>query len=51
MEFGCVKGQRYRYMNSDMVDLENQLKKTKDARHRLIATDGVFFPWMVLLPN
>ena len=36
------KAQRYRYMNSDMVDLENQLKKTKDVRHRLIATDGVF---------
>ena len=36
------KARRYRYMNSDMVDLENQLKKTKDARHRLIATDGVF---------
>ena len=36
------KAQRYRYMNSDMADLENQLKKTKDARHRLIATDGVF---------
>ena len=36
------KAQRYRYMNSDMVDLENQLKKTKNARHRLIATDGVF---------
>ena len=36
------KAQRYRYMNSDMVDLESQLKKTKDARHRLIATDGVF---------
>jgi len=29
-------------MNSDMVDLENQLKKTMDTRHRLIATDGVF---------
>ena len=36
------KAQRYRYMNSDMIDLENQLKKTKNARHRLIATDGVF---------
>ena len=36
------KAQRYQYMNSDMTDLENQLKKTKDARHRLIATDGVF---------
>tara|TARA_Y100000815_G_scaffold273315_1_gene304266 strand:+ start:725 stop:1909 length:1185 start_codon:yes stop_codon:yes gene_type:complete len=36
------KAQRYQYMNSDMADLENQLKKTKDARHRLIATDGVF---------
>ena len=36
------KAQRYQYMNSDMADLEKQLKKTKDARHRLIATDGVF---------
>ena len=36
------KAQRLRYKNSDMNDLELQLKKTKRARLRLIATDGVF---------
>ena len=36
------KAQRLRYKNSDMNDLELQLKKTKKARLRLIATDGVF---------
>ena len=36
------KAQRLRYKNSDMNDLELQLKKTKNARLRLIATDGVF---------
>ena len=36
------KAQRLRYNNSDMNDLELQLKKTKKARLRLIATDGVF---------
>ena len=36
------KAQRLRYNNSDMNDLELQLKKTKRARLRLIATDGVF---------
>jgi len=36
------KAQRYRYRNSDMADLEEQLKKAADARFRLIATDGVF---------
>ena len=36
------KAQRYRYINSDMNDLELQLKKAKDARIKLIATDGVF---------
>ena len=36
------KAQRYRYSNSDMNDLELQLKKAKDARIKLIATDGVF---------
>ena len=36
------KAQRYRYSNSDMNDLESQLKKAKDARIKLIATDGVF---------
>ena len=36
------KAQRYRYKNSDMSDLEEKLKEAKDARFRLIATDGVF---------
>jgi len=36
------KAQRYRYKNSDMNDLEDQLKDAAAARFRLIATDGVF---------
>lgn len=36
------KAQRYRYANNDMQDLERQLIAAKDARFRLIATDGVF---------
>lgn len=36
------KAARYRYANNDMKDLEEQLKETKKARFRLIATDGVF---------
>ena len=36
------KAQRYRYANSDMVDLEEKLKEAQNARLRLIATDGVF---------
>ncbi|KAA3638001.1 MAG: glycine C-acetyltransferase [Armatimonadetes bacterium] len=36
------KAQRYRYNNNDMVDLEKQLLAAKDARFRLIVTDGVF---------
>ncbi len=36
------KAQRYRYKNCDMADLEAQLQAAKDARFRLIATDGVF---------
>lgn len=36
------KAQRYRYANNDMEDLERQLIAAKDARFRLIATDGVF---------
>ena len=36
------KAQRYRYKNNDMADLEEQLKQAKNARYRLIATDGVF---------
>ncbi len=36
------KAKRYRYKNSDMLDLEEQLKKTKNSRFRIIVTDGVF---------
>ena len=36
------KANRYRYANNDMNDLETQLIAAKDARFRLIATDGVF---------
>ena len=36
------KAQRLRYTNSQMDDLEKQLGEAKDARFRLIATDGVF---------
>jgi glycine C-acetyltransferase len=36
------KAQRFRYKNNDMADLEAQLVAAKDARYRLIATDGVF---------
>ena len=36
------KAQRYRYANRDMADLELQLIAAKDARQRIIVTDGVF---------
>ena len=36
------KAQRFRYANSDMADLERCLKEASGARHRMIATDGVF---------
>jgi glycine C-acetyltransferase len=36
------KAKRFRYANSDMADLETQLQAAKDARFKLIATDGVF---------
>ncbi len=36
------KAQRYRFANSDMTDLEAKLQAAKDARLRMIATDGVF---------
>ena len=36
------KAKRYRYRHADMADLEAQLIQAKDARTRLIATDGVF---------
>ncbi|MDV6317249.1 glycine C-acetyltransferase [Idiomarina sp. HP20-50] len=38
------KAKRYRYKNNNLEDLEAQLKQadTDGARHKLIATDGVF---------
>ncbi len=36
------KAQRFRYANNDMDDLERQLEAARDARFKLIATDGVF---------
>ncbi len=38
------KAQRYRYKNNDMADLEAKLQEAdaKQARYKMIATDGVF---------
>ncbi len=36
------KARRLRYRNNDMADLRAKLAESKDARYRLIATDGVF---------
>ncbi|MGR3460871.1 MAG: glycine C-acetyltransferase [Roseovarius sp.] len=36
------KAQRWRYANRDMADLERCLREAAGARHRMIATDGVF---------
>ena len=36
------KAQRHRYANGDMDELEARLRDASGARHRLIATDGVF---------
>ena len=36
------KAQRFRYKNSDMHELEDQLRASSKCRFRLIATDGVF---------
>ncbi|MEM6588472.1 MAG: glycine C-acetyltransferase [Pseudomonadota bacterium] len=36
------KAKRLRYANSDMADLERCLQAAQGAKHRLIATDGVF---------
>ena len=36
------KAARYRYKNNDMADLRQKLEEAKDARIKLIATDGVF---------
>jgi glycine C-acetyltransferase len=36
------KAQRHRYKNNDMADLEVKLNDAKNARFKMIATDGVF---------
>ena len=36
------KAKRFRYKNSDMANLEEQLRAASDCRTRMIATDGVF---------
>ncbi|MFO1105150.1 MAG: glycine C-acetyltransferase [Amaricoccus sp.] len=36
------KARRWRYANNDMADLERCLREAAGARHRMIATDGVF---------
>jgi len=36
------KARRLRFANGDMDELEARLEESADARHRLIATDGVF---------
>lgn len=36
------KAERHRYAHSDMSELEGSLEKSKGARLRMIATDGVF---------
>jgi len=36
------KAQRLRYKNNDMADLEAKLLEAKNARFKMIATDGVF---------
>ncbi|MDZ7749665.1 MAG: glycine C-acetyltransferase [Halofilum sp. (in: g-proteobacteria)] len=36
------KAARYRYANNDLAELEARLREARDARFRLVATDGVF---------
>jgi glycine C-acetyltransferase len=36
------KAERYRYKHNDMADLEEKLKETQNAKHRIIVTDGAF---------
>lgn len=36
------KAKRYRYLNSDMADLETKLQESQNSKLRMIATDGVF---------
>ncbi|SMC82446.1 glycine C-acetyltransferase [Pedobacter nyackensis] len=44
------KAKRFRYKNADMADLEQQLIAAKDARHRIIVTDGAFSMDGVIAP-
>ncbi len=37
-----TKARRFIYRHSDMADLEGKLEQAREARYRLIATDGVF---------
>ncbi len=37
-----TKAERHRFAHSDMADLEQKLKSTRNKRLRMIATDGVF---------
>src|SRR2546429_1578496 len=36
------KAQRFRYLNDNMEDLDAKLKEARNARFRMIVTDGVF---------
>ena len=36
------KAQRFRYEHNNMADLEAKLQDAKDAKHRIIVTDGAF---------
>lgn len=36
------KAQRFRYEHNNMADLQNKLEEAKDARSRIIVTDGTF---------
>src|SRR5881296_2447679 len=36
------KAQRFRYLNNNREDLEARMKEARDARFRMVATDGVF---------
>jgi glycine C-acetyltransferase len=44
------RAQRLRYRNGDLQDLEARLREARDARFRVIATDGVFSMDGVIAP-
>jgi glycine C-acetyltransferase len=44
------KAKRLRYDNADLGQLEERLKETRDARSRLVVTDGVFSMDGILAP-